>query len=408
MRHVGDQGGGPSPRIHTGEGAAQGIAMTKVAFFGHDAGDAAVRRRVQAMQDDGLSVTGFMMRRKDDVATDWDNVDLGKTRDGAFIQRVMRIFSGARVAARFRDKLAVVDVIYARNLDMLACAFLTKRHTKLNKPVIYESLDVHRLLTREDFIGKALRWVEKSLLRRTIGLVVSSPAFLTNHFEKYYPGLYTPFLIENRLAAGSDFGPRPAAQHGSARMDDERFVLGWVGNLRCERSFGLLCDLADQFPDKLEIRLHGQPARNEITVFEPKIDARPNMTFAGRYRSPEDLSAIYDGLDMVWAGDFMEAGYNSVWLLPNRIYEGGYFATPAIAPKDTETAAWIEQKACGFTISEPLSETLPNLIAAVVQDRSELESYRKRLLELPNEVFIQPKGFFSEVLARALAGARSR
>ena len=382
--------------------------MTKVAFFGHDAGDAAVRRRVQAMQDDGLSVTGFMMRRKDDVATDWDNVDLGKTRDGAFIQRVMRIFSGARVAARFRDKLAVVDVIYARNLDMLACAFLTKRHTKLNKPVIYESLDVHRLLTREDFIGKALRWVEKSLLRRTIGLVVSSPAFLTNHFEKYYPGLYTPFLIENRLAAGSDFGPRPAAQHGSARMDDERFVLGWVGNLRCERSFGLLCDLADQFPDKLEIRLHGQPARNEITVFEPKIDARPNMTFAGRYRSPEDLSAIYDGLDMVWAGDFMEAGYNSVWLLPNRIYEGGYFATPAIAPKDTETAAWIEQKACGFTISEPLSETLPNLIAAVVQDRSELESYRKRLLELPNEVFIQPKGFFSEVLARALAGARSR
>ena len=408
MRHVGDQGGGPSPRIHTGEGAAQGIAMTKVAFFGHDAGDAAIRRRVQAMQDDGVSVTGFMMRRKDDVAADWDNVDLGKTRDGAFVQRVLRIFSGARVATRSKEKLAAVDVIYARNLDMLACAFLAKRHAKLDTPVIYESLDVHRLLTREDFIGKALRWVEKSLLRRTIGLVVSSPAFLTNHFEKHYPGLYTPFLIENRLAAGSDFGPRPAAEHGDGPKDDGRFVLGWVGNLRCERSFGLLCDLADHFPDTLEIRLHGQPARNEIPVFEPKIDARPNMTFAGRYRSPEDLSTIYDGLDMVWAGDFMEAGYNSVWLLPNRIYEGGYFATPAVAPKETETAAWIEQKACGFTISEPLSETLPNLIAAVMHDRSGLESYRKRLLELPNEVFIQPKGFFSEVLARALAGARSR
>ena len=104
----------------------------------------------------------------------------------------------------------------------------------------------------------------------------------------------------------------------------------------------------------------------------------------------------------------MEAGYNSVWLLPNRIYEGGYFATPAIAPNLTETAGWIEQKACGFTISEPLSETLPTLIAAVMQDRSVLESYRNRLLELPNEVFIQPEGFFSEVLARALAGARAK
>jgi succinoglycan biosynthesis protein ExoL len=382
--------------------------MTKVAFFGHDAGDAAVRRRVQAMQDDGLSVTGFMMRRTDNTATVWDNVDLGKTRDGAFVQRVLRIFSGARVAAGSRDKLAAVDVIYARNLDMLACAFLAKRYTRLDTPVIYESLDVHRLLTREDFIGKALRWVEKSLLRRTIGLVVSSPAFLTNHFEKHYPGLYTPFLIENRLAAGSDFGPRPSLGRDGASKDDGRFVLGWVGNLRCERSFGLLCDLADRFPDRLEVRLHGQPARTEIPVFEPEIDARPNMTFAGRYRSPEDLSTIYEGLDLVWAGDFMEAGYNSVWLLPNRIYEGGYFATPAIAPQDTETAAWIAQKACGFTISEPLSETLPKLIAAVMQDRSALESYRKRLLELPNEVFIQPKGFFSEVLARALAGARSR
>ena len=408
MRYASDQGGVPSPRIRTGEGRAQGLVMTKVAFFGHDAGDAAVRRRVQAMQDDGLAVMGFMMRRKDDVATDWDNVDLGKTRDGAFLQRVLRIFSGARVAANSLDALASVDVIYARNLDMLACAFLAKHYTRLKTPVVYESLDVHRLLTREDFIGKALRWVEKSLLRRTIGLVVSSPAFLTNHFEKYYRGLYTPFLIENRLAAGSDFGPRPAAHNGAVSENCGRFVLGWVGNLRCKRSFELLCDLADRFPDTLEIRLHGQPARKEIPVFEPAIDARPNMTFAGRYRSPEDLSGIYEGLDLVWAGDFMEAGYNSVWLLPNRIYEGGYFATPAIAPNLTETAGWIEQKACGFTISEPLSETLPTLIAAVMQDRSVLESYRNRLLELPNEVFIQPEGFFSEVLARALAGARAK
>jgi len=408
MLDAGDLGGGPSPRIHSGESEAQGLTMTRVAFFGHDAGDAAVRRRVQAMRDDGLAVMGFMMRRKDAVATDWNNVDLGRTRDGAFLKRVLRIFSGARLAAKSRDALAAVDVIYARNLDMLACAFLAKRHAKLDTPVIYESLDVHRLLTRGDVVGMLLRWVEKSLLRRTVGLVVSSPAFLSNHFEKHYPGLYTPFLVENRLATGSDFGPRPDAGDHSAAQDGGRFVLGWVGNLRCQRSFGLLCDLADRFPDTLEIRLHGQPARNEIPVFEPKIDARSNMIFAGRYRSPEDLADIYVGLDLVWAGDFMEAGYNSVWLLPNRIYEGGYFGIPAVAPKATETAAWIEQKACGFTISEPLSETLPKLIAAVMQDRSALESYRNRLLELPNEVFIQPKGFFSEVIARALAGVRSR
>ena len=56
--------------------------MTRIAFFGHDAADAAVRRRVQGFRDDGLEVIGFMKRRRDEVQTDWENVDLGKTFDG--------------------------------------------------------------------------------------------------------------------------------------------------------------------------------------------------------------------------------------------------------------------------------------------------------------------------------------
>jgi len=369
-----------------------------------------VRRRVRAMQDDGLSVRGFMMRRQDDAATEWDNIDLGQTRDGAFAQRVARIFSGARIAAGARNALTDADVIYARNLDMLACAFLAKRIAGLDTPVVYESLDVHRMLTRTDVAGKTMRWLEKSLLRRTIGLVVSSPGFLRNHFEKHYRGLYVPFLVENRMAAGSNFGPRPEPHApGHVRSGaNGRLRLGWIGILRCQRSFELLCALADRYPDTLEIKLHGQPARTEIPVFEPEIDARANMSFAGRYRSPEDLATIYAGLDLVWAGDFMEAGYNSDWLLPNRLYEGGYYATPAVAPVGTETGDWIEQHDCGFTISEPLDESLSAMIGAVMLNDAALETCRNRLLAMTNEVFIEPNGFFSEVLERALAGSRSK
>tara|TARA_R110000787_G_scaffold74486_6_gene165544 strand:- start:17553 stop:18707 length:1155 start_codon:yes stop_codon:yes gene_type:complete len=382
--------------------------MTKVAFFGHDSGDAAVRRRVRAMCDGDVTVVGFMMRRQNKAPPEWENIDLGQTRDGAFLQRVLRIFSGARIAADARDVLASADVIYARNLDMLACAFLAKRHAKLDTPVIYESLDVHRLLTREDFIGKIFRAFERSLLRRTIGLVVSSPGFLRNHFEKHYPGLYNPFLVENRLAEGGDFGHRttPISARRLPPQTETRLRIGWVGNLRCQRSFDLLCAVADRYPNEIQIRLHGQPARTEIPVFEPEIDTRSNMFFGGRYRSPEDLAAIYDELDVVWAGDFMEAGFNSSWLLPNRIYEGGYYATPAIAPAGTETSAWIARNDCGFSVSEPLNETLPELFADMLLDRTRLMAYRSRLLEMPNEVFIEPSGFFAEVLERALTRAR--
>lgn len=378
--------------------------MTRIAFFGHDAADAAVRRRVKGFVEDGVDVTGFMMRRRDPGPLDWENIDLGETRDGAFLQRIRQVFAGARIAAAQREKLAACDVIYARNLDMLACAFLAKRHAKLATPVIYESLDVHRLLTRTDVIGGVMRWLERALLKRSAGLVVSSPGFIRNHFEKRYPGDFRAFLVENRLAPNADYGSRACAQKSEKANSGRPLRLGWVGNLRCQRSLDLLCALADRFPDTLEIRLHGLPARTEIEQFEPVIDMRANMTYFGRYRAPEDLAGIYEALDVVWAGDFMEAGYNSVWLLPNRIYEGGYYCTPSIAPAGTETAAWLERHECGFIIDEPLSASLQELVGQLITDRAPIAAKAAKLARLPEETFIQPKGFLADIVRQSLSG----
>jgi succinoglycan biosynthesis protein ExoL len=285
---------------------------------------------------------------------------------------------------------------------MLACAFLAKRHAKLDTPVIYESLDIHRLLTRPDFVGAAMRWLEHALLKRTSGLVVSSPGFIRNHFERHYPGDYRAFVVENRLAPGADYGARACERKSAARDAVRPLRLGWVGNLRCKRSLDLLCQLADQFPDRLEVHLHGLPARTEVPVFEPLIDARANMTYHGRYRSPEDLAGIYDGLDVVWAGDFMEAEYNSVWLLPNRIYEGGYFCTPSIAPAGTETAAWLEQHGCGFILDEPLGRSLGELVGRLIEDRAPIAARAAALAQLPQETFIQLPGFLADIVKRSL------
>lgn len=375
--------------------------MIRIAFFGHDSADAAVRRRVRSFVDDGLQVIGFMMHRRDSEP-EWENVDLGQTRDGAFLQRVTQVFRGARKAADHRQLLESADLIYARNLDMLACAFLAKRYARLDTPVIYESLDVHRLLVRKDFIGKALRYLERSLLKRSRALVVSSPGFLQHHFERYYSGQYKAYLVENRLSADSEFGPRPVEGRVADAKQSGKLVLGWVGNLRCQRSFKLLCALADTFPDQLEVHLHGLPARTEIPVFEPEIDRRDNVSYFGRYRSPEDLSGIYASLDLVWAGDFMEAGYNSVWLLPNRIYEGGYYATPSIAPAGTQTAAWLERHDCGFVIDEPLEQTLPELIRRLIVDRSDISGFESVLKDLPETLFVQPAGFMHNLISDSL------
>lgn len=374
--------------------------MINVAYFGHDSADAAIRRRIEALQMDGVSVTGFMMhRRKTDV--DWDNVDLGETSDAAYLQRIKSIFTGAAVACASPEKLRDADIIIARNLDMLATAFETKRRMKLDTPVIYECLDIHRLLSGTGAKSAALRRIEGLLLRRCAGLIVSSPAFLTHHFEKYYPGQYQSYLLENRLSASANYGVRI---HASSEPD-QPIKLGWVGMLRCDRSLHALAGAADRLGSKIEIHLHGIPARTEIPVFEPIIDARENMYFWGRYKAPENLSEIYSRLDLVWAGDYMEAGQNSVWLLPNRIYEGGYFLTPSIAPSGTETAAWLKRQNCGFEIDEPIEDTLVAKLEQLIADRGPIHQKMSALHSLDDSVFIQPHGTLIDILTECLQRA---
>ncbi|OZB15726.1 MAG: hypothetical protein B7X55_09095 [Rhodobacterales bacterium 34-62-10] len=372
----------------------------RVAYFGHDIADAAIRRRVQALQDDGCAVTGYMMRRRAPLAQEWPNIDLGETRDAAFAQRLKQIFLGAEIAARQENNLASADVIIARNLDMLACAFLAKRRAKLKVPVIYECLDIHRLLCRKDVVGKALRFLEGWLLKKTSGLIVSSPAFLTEHFERFYSGMFQAHIVENRLAARGNYGGRCPAGKGEVQG---RLRIGWVGNLRCQRSLDLLCTVAERFPDNVEIHLHGIPAYTEVSRFDQQVAAHSNIIFHGRYRAPEDLASIYSGLDCIWAGDFMEAGQNSVWLLPNRIYEGGYFCTPPIAPTGTETAHWIERHECGFVLDDPLEQSLPGLAAQLLADASPLQVRARKLAELPDHIFVQPPGFLGKIIRNSVA-----
>lgn len=360
-----------------------------------------MRRRVRGFRDDGLDVTGFMMRRQDELTTEWDNIDLGRTYDGRFVHRLRQVFKGADIAAAARDKLAAADVIYARNLDMLATAFLAKRKARLDTPVVYESLDVHRFLTRNDPIGLAFRWLEGALLKRCRRLVVSSPAFLKNHFERHYKGQYTPVLIENRLTGGTESRVRPGREIHVTKPGSP-LTIGWVGNLRCARSLNLLLGLADRFGERVRIRMHGIPALKEIPDFHQRIAGRSNVEFLGRYRAPEDLTAIYGELDVVWAGDFMEAGFNSLWLLPNRIYEGGYHAVPPIAPAGTETANWITKRDIGFIASEDLAVTLPQLVGQLVDDRSPIEARRRRLLDLPDDTFMQPRGVLRAMIEDVL------
>ncbi len=373
--------------------------MVKLLFFGHDAHDAAVKRRIAAFGAAGADVTAFTMRRGPAFEPPWRNVDLGETRDAAFGQRIAALIGARPVLRRYRQEVLGADIVYARNLDMLALARWAMDMSGSRASLVYECLDVHRFLSREDAIGAGLRAMEARLLAHVALIVVSSPAFVREYFQRRHVHAPPTVLIENRLPAGFAYGARPEA---AAPKSDTTLRVGWFGNLRCARSLALLLDLASRFPDRIELSLRGVPARAAVGDFEARVAGRENVQFGGRYSWPHDLAGIYREVDLVWAGDFHDANANSKWLLPNRLYEGGYYGAPALAPADSETGRWIDARGFGFTLAEPLEETLPGFVGAL--DYGRLAEVRARLLAAPASTFLQPEDELASVIEAAMAG----
>ncbi|WP_149790214.1 glycosyltransferase [Mesorhizobium sp. NFR06] len=344
--------------------------MLHVLYLVHDVSDPAVRRRVQMLKAGGARVTLAGFRRTTGPVAEIEGiepVDLGATRDGRFAQRIGAV---ARAAVSIGAKLGAMprpDLIIARNLEMLALARRANGALGTSVPIVYECLDIHRLVLRNDFVGRTLRGAERRLARDVKLLVTSSPAFIANYFEPFGQIVAPVELIENKY-----FETAPvAAQHS---FEDDNPVtppwrIGWFGALRCRRSLELLADFTRRQAGRFEVVLRGRPALTEFPDFHGFVEAEPWLSFLGPYRNPEDMPAIYGQVHFSWAIDFFEAGQNSEWLLPNRLYEGCRFGAVPISMADTETGRFLKGQDIGVLLSEATPEGIEAMLGRMDQDR---------------------------------------
>ncbi|NVD42957.1 glycosyl transferase family 1 [Ensifer sp. HO-A22] len=341
--------------------------MLKILYLAQDLADPAVRRRILMLQAGGACVTLAGFRRGSNALAAVEGIvpiELGTTRDGRFAHRVGAI---AKACLSLSAKLRAVgrpDLIIARNLDMLAVANRAVCLFGGDVPIVYECLDIHRLLLRSDMAGRAMRACEAHLGRNARLLITSSPAFVEHYFRPR-SGLDAPImLIENKVLALGERSDPPLAAVTTPRMD-RPWRIGWFGALRCRKSLELLSAFSRRMEGRFEIVLRGRPAYSEFDDFDGFVRNEPHMTFHGPYRSPEDLGAIYEEVDFTWAIDFFEEGQNSRWLLPNRLYEGCRYGRVPIAMRGTETARFLAVRSLGFLLDEAEPDNLVALLGAV-------------------------------------------
>lgn len=374
--------------------------MLEVLYLVPNLGDAAVARRVAMLREGGahVSVAGF--ERAGAAEPGGDAIVLGRTFDARFSQRILEI---ARAARSIRKRLQHVnaDVIVARNLEMLFLASRLRGSDGKQPAVVYECLDIHRLLLRPDAIGRSLRRLEQRLAIDASLVLTSSPAFVREYFDRWWRTAPPMLLVENKvLDFDSRRGGNPALRDSAEAPSPIR--IGWFGALRCRKSLTGLAALAAARPDRVEIVLRGRPARHEFEAFDEAVSSLPNLSFKGPYRNPGELSAIYSDVHLSWAIDLFEAGQNSDWLLPNRIYEGCLHGAVPIALAGTETAAFLARHDIGIVLPDIAPKTLTELVDRL--DAATLGRLAAKVAALPRQIFADGPGD-CRALVEKLAGA---
>ncbi|MEL6236291.1 MAG: glycosyltransferase [Pseudomonadota bacterium] len=401
--------------------------MARILILTSDIAEAAQIRRIKSLRSLGHEVTSAGFRRANmnpAFQPDWPHLHVCNIGNGGMGARCAAL---ARACARLLPRcgrLGAPELILARNLDMLALAVALRPLLPGRPAIVYECLDIHGSLTAHGPAAAMLRRVERWLLRRIALLVTSSPGFLRSYFGPVQRHAGPTHLLENRLAGDelparprmrpdSPNGPsspvRPDCPVGPDGPDGPArppLVLGWVGSIRCAPSLALLADLARRMGPDLQIRISGAVHMHAVPDFPATLARHPNLIWTGAYRYPDDLAGIYAGCDLVWAQDLWQRGANSDWLLPNRIYEAGYFGCPAIAVDGTETARRIQRDGLGFTIPRPDASDLAGLLTGL--DRAAIAAASSAILARPTGQFRENTGDLERMVQLALRGDIAR
>lgn len=375
--------------------ADDSVKSSTILYLVHDLGDAATLRRVEMLQRGGADVVlaGFHRAAEPPAAVAGVKpLALGRTHDGRMMNRTLMVARARAAVPRIAPSLGRVDAILARNLEMLAIGVSMRERLGNHPPLAYELLDVHRLLLSPAVRGAALRYLEARLASHASLLVTSSPAFV-DYYVTPLSGVRLPVhLAENKVFSETVAAPPP-------RPAGPPWRIGLFGALRDRRSVDLLKGVAARLGGRVEVVVRGRPSPAVFDDLPGELEKAPHVTFHGAYRAPDDLPAIYGDVHFVWAVDFYEAGQNSVWLRPNRLYEGGAFGAVPIVARGTETADFCTALGIGLPLEGDHAACLAEAMERMTAER--YATLAARVAAVPRERFVAGRGE-CEALVRAL------
>jgi succinoglycan biosynthesis protein ExoL len=357
----------------------------RVAYFGPDIDDPAVRRRVAQWDHAGFDVIAAAFSRRGRADQPEGTINFGQVLPRSRLRRIVPMVSAALRLLSLRKRLAGVDLFVARNIDNVFLALLARRIAGSTAPLVYEVLDINTSCTATGVQAFLLRRIERWALARVCLLVVSSPYFVSAYYHKLLKISAQWLLFENKVPR---YARLPRTRPLAGGKAGRRWRIGWFGYLDDARSWQILRRLARELPDQVSLSIRGMPYDNfDMQNFLRDIEELDNAVYGGPFRNPEDLAEIYGAVDLVWSADCNELAANSKWLLTNGIYEAGYFGKPVIGLARTAIGEFLARCQSGWALDDPPEEALIALLRTLTP-----EAYlakQQAILELSQDRFVE-------------------
>lgn len=314
---------------------------------------------------------------------DFEMNTLGEITHVSYLKRFVLIVKSLN---KIRSAVRKTDVVYTFGLDMLFLGWISKQLSfRKNVKLVYEVGDIREILIGKAPINNLARFLEKFLLRYVSVLVITSTAFYTEYFKKVQKTKSLRYhVVENKL--DTDIMSVARSQE-IAGKDNKEFTIGYFGVLRCARTLEILQMLAEKGKGKIKIYLRGLRGIKTQKEYDQLVSTE-RVVNEGPYVVPDDLSAMYNSVDMVWAcypyhGKEVS---NWCWAKTIRFYESCYFKKPVFVQTGTEDCKTVEQYGIGICLDlEKIEKTVDYILSL---SDAEISEWKKNIDELPEHVYM--------------------
>ena len=288
-------------------------------------------------------------------------IPLGRVRDGNYFGRIVRL---GKALFRIRKNLGGRSncLFYAMSLDCMLIARLCGI-----KEGYYEVGDL-RCIERT---GRFFVFLERMLLKRVRGLILTSQQFYGNYYRDMKPlSTMKVQVIENKVAPGlGPFRPRQKA------ISTDRIVIGLIGLLRYRRPIELLLDFVEKRSTRYVVECYGDgPLRELVESYTCE-----NIRYRGSFQNPGDLPKIYTHIDLNYVV-YDSASRNVLWAIPNKLFESAFFGVPLVCCHATAVGEKAVEWGIGGTVRIDTASIFDEEFGVI--DREWIEVRSKRCFEI--------------------------